>query len=41
MSSGHIEVFNVQSGIHRGEVGRPNGNEKKNLILMALYNVTI
>ena len=25
MSSGHIEVFNVQSGIHRGEIGRPKG----------------
>ena len=29
MSSGHTEVFNVQSGIHRGEVGRPKGNEEK------------
>ena len=25
MSSGHVEVFNVQSGIHRGELGRPKG----------------
>ena len=29
MSSGHIELFNVQSGIHRGEIGRPKGGNKK------------
>ena len=32
MSSGHIEVFNIQSGIHRGEIGRPKGrNDKKKI----------
>ena len=25
MSSGHIETFNVQSGLHRGEFGKPRG----------------
>ncbi len=25
MSSGHVEVFNIQSGIHRGEFGSPRG----------------
>ena len=26
MNSGHIEMFNVQSGIHRGHFGRPKGS---------------
>ena len=25
MSSGHVEIFNMQSGIHRGEIGKPRG----------------
>lgn len=25
MTSGHIELFNMQSGLHRGELGRPRG----------------
>ena len=25
MNSGHVEIFNVQSGIHRGVLGRPKG----------------
>ena len=25
MSTGHIELFNMQSGLHRGELGRPRG----------------
>jgi len=25
MSSGHVEAFNIQSGIHRGEFGSPRG----------------
>ena len=25
MSGGHLEVFNMQSGLHRGEFGKPKG----------------
>ncbi len=25
MSTGHIELFNMQSGLHRGELGWPRG----------------
>ena len=39
MSSGHIELFNVQSGIHRGEIGRPKGRcrHDENLILLTVW----
>ena len=25
MNTGHVEMFNIQSGIHRGEFGKPRG----------------
>ena len=25
-ASGHVEIFNIQSGIHRGSFGNPKGN---------------
>ena len=25
MSTGHVEMFNIQSGLHRGEFGSPKG----------------
>ena len=41
MSTGHIEMFNVQSGIHRGEFGRPRGECVliEDLLLMIVYFV--
>ena len=27
MSTGHVEMFNMQSGLHRGEFGAPRGEQ--------------
>lgn len=37
MSSGHLEVFNMQSGIHRGHFGKPKGELEDDDLSVADY----
>ena len=38
MSTGHVEMFNIQSGIHRGEFGKPQGHHFSIFSLVHLFS---